>query len=316
MIAQNVDIELHLCNTVNIALASRRIPWNLPVLADANCGAPSNVLTKGRYRAINAIVLCDVAKVRHYNGKWWGTLEDWKSIGGSVKHGERPTLVANHSASGAIACGVYNVEQISGVDQYMLSDSSVACNFNDVSSLVLYHKPEIRFEGTRHAYYYSPYPFCEFPDHISGDYIVMMPQHKCVNESTYYSTLLHELVHWTEPRTKWIHCMAVREFVAEMGSRILGMQLGVPPADNNINHYLWLDKWLQIFKDKDPLFYAWAAVQAERACDYLLKNVKITTNHDFMEHVTPRVNYDSGIDGASFEPLELLTRYDEKTRNC
>jgi antirestriction protein ArdC len=94
----------------------------------------------------------------------------------------------------------------------------------------------------------------------------------------YYSTLLHELTHWTSHQSRVNRNLskrfgdesyAMEELVAEFGAAFLCASLGVtlePRAD----HAAYLDHWLKVVKaDKKALFAA--ASKASEAVDFLTK---------------------------------------------
>ena len=92
----------------------------------------------------------------------------------------------------------------------------------------------------------------------------------------YYSTLLHELVHWTGHKSRLdrgfssrisVEDRANEELVAELGAAFLCADLSVTPH-LRADHAHYIANWLEILKgDKKAIFKAAAA--ANRATDFL-----------------------------------------------
>jgi antirestriction protein ArdC len=310
------DISTFISQRITVALQRGRIPWKVPVSHDPNCGLPCNVRTGGRYRGVNTLLLCDTYHTKGYLNKWWGTAEDWASVGTAIKSGEEPTVIARYRDAGCIVdpCLVYNAIQFHDADEYqvMLTDGAIVANdeadFSLMGILLEHHAPEIRYDvgderfGSDWNGYISPEPFHDHPNHRNGDYILMQSERYFPFKSDFYSVMLHEIMHWTEVRTGWMHSLPVREFVAEVGMNILGLDLGVPHCLDSYNHYQWLKHWHSIFH-KDETFFFWAMAQVDRACDYLLRPIleqECRVYHDEYS-IAPPVKFTSGPDHMSFE---------------
>jgi antirestriction protein ArdC len=94
---------------------------------------------------------------------------------------------------------------------------------------------------------------------------------------SYYSTLAHEMTHWTKHasrldrefgRSKFGNdAYAREELVAEIGAAFLSCDLGITPEPRE-DHASYLDHWLKVLKeDKRAIFQA--AAHAQRAVDFL-----------------------------------------------
>ena len=82
MPSQN-EIRQRITSTIVEALKGGGLPpWRRPWAADPNAGFPVNVVSKKKYRGINPLLLA-IAAMRHgLKGKWWGTYNQWKELGG------------------------------------------------------------------------------------------------------------------------------------------------------------------------------------------------------------------------------------------
>lgn len=107
---------------------------------------------------------------------------------------------------------------------------------------------------------------------------INMPTHGSFKDSKgYYSTLLHELVHWTGHKTrldrldlKNKHGYAFEELVAELGSMKLSHHFKInlnPMTDDQ--HLAYLKSWSKGMKDSEKYLLT-ASKQAEKAVDWLI----------------------------------------------
>jgi antirestriction protein ArdC len=115
---------------------------------------------------------------------------------------------------------------------------------------------------------------------VLADLINMPKQKSFKSVDSYYSTLFHELVHFSgsEKRLgrKTLKDMApfgsesyaMEELVAEMGSAFLCRFAGILPTEIK-NTVAYLDGWLKVFK-RDKRFLITAAGQAQKAVDWIL----------------------------------------------
>jgi antirestriction protein ArdC len=104
-----------------------------------------------------------------------------------------------------------------------------------------------------------------------------MPARDTFKSATgYYSTLLHELTHWTGHETRCKRDLensfgsekyAREELVAECGAALLCMSLGVEKQPTP-EHAKYLNSWMQAIKDDYKAIYS-AMSQAQKAVDYL-----------------------------------------------
>lgn len=110
-----------------------------------------------------------------------------------------------------------------------------------------------------------------------ADYIQVPPIEAFPNAEEYYSTLAHEVTHWTKHprrlardfgRKSWgDEGYAIEELVAELGSAFLAATLEIRPIPPEENAS-YIDHWLRVMKgDRRAIFSA--ASHAQRAADYL-----------------------------------------------
>lgn len=104
------------------------------------------------------------------------------------------------------------------------------------------------------------------------------------SKDAYYSTMLHELSHWTghksrlnrfninSSRSRRSQEYAFEELVAELSSAFTGSHLGLSEVLLE-NHASYLDSWLKLFKDDEKALFR-AVRLAQNAADYLIEQSK------------------------------------------
>jgi antirestriction protein ArdC len=111
-----------------------------------------------------------------------------------------------------------------------------------------------------------------------------MPQHTAFTGTetssateSYYSTLFHELTHWTAPAYRCdrdlsgrfgSHSYAVEELVAELGAAFLCAEIGIS-ATPRADHADYIASWLKCLKADNRAIFR-AAAQASRAAEFVL----------------------------------------------
>ncbi|MBR1438634.1 MAG: elongation factor P hydroxylase [Synergistaceae bacterium] len=118
----------------------------------------------------------------------------------------------------------------------------------------------------------------------SDDYIQMPPKTDFKSAEGYYSTILHELSHWTggEKRLDRVQrCgrfskdYAFEELIAEMGSLFVATSAGIPQSETEFqNHASYIDSWLGKLRS-DNMYIFKAAAEASKAAGYLLSRAGI-----------------------------------------
>jgi antirestriction protein ArdC len=255
-----------------------------------------NVASKKQYQGINVFWLSMVSCDKGYSSNVWGTYKQWTALGGVVPKGAEDVFfwkrieVDAKDADGNVLKNedgdvlkknvwmlknykVWNRDQISG-----LADDAQPAPADDVEfadclaaeEFVANCGADIRHGGGRA--FYSP----------ASDHIQMPNKADFQGTATstadeaYYSTLLHELVHWTGSngridRTKGKMFgdsdYAFEELVAETGAAILSVLLGVSPEPRK-DHAVYLNGWKKAVKDNPKAVFT-AFTQANKAVEFL-----------------------------------------------
>ncbi len=109
------------------------------------------------------------------------------------------------------------------------------------------------------------------------DYINLPPVAAFKSEGAYQNTLNHEAVHWSGHESRLSRKVANvfgtpdyarEELVAEIGAAMLAVQMDLAPEPHP-EHATYLASWIKALKEDPQVLYT-AAIQAERATDYLI----------------------------------------------
>jgi len=239
------------------------------------------------YRGINILMLWAAAIEQGYSAPIWMTYKQAAELGAQVRKGEKGSLVVyaasitktvtnettgeDEEAAIPFMKGytVFNVEQIDGLPAHFhapaVAPASTLERIERAEAFFAAIGATVRHGGDR-AYY------AQSPDHVQ-----MPPFESFSDAESYYTTLAHELTHWTKHparldrdlgRKRWGDAGYAREeLVAELGAAFLSADLGLAlgPRDD---HAAYLASWLKVLKDDKRAIFQ-AASHAQRAADFL-----------------------------------------------
>lgn len=258
----------------------------------ANAGDRPLRHTGERYRGGNVFALWATAQIKGYTSPYWMTFKQATEFKACVRKGERSTVVmywdkvkvrgkAADAGDGTVvtdedgtksimfakAYPVFNACQIDGLPARFFPTVQRNPGFDPiqgVEAFVTATGAKVR-EGLNAAYY-SP----------SEDHIAMPARTAFTDAAAFYATLLHELIHWTGPKSRLGRDQsgrfggenyAMEELVAEIGSALLCGDLGLAKEPRE-DHAHYLASWLRALK-RDPKALWTAASAAEKAADFL-----------------------------------------------
>lgn len=266
-----------------------QLPWH------RNGGSiqrPTNILSKKAYRGVNTVALWAAADALGFEHGIWGTYRQWQENGAQVRKGEKSSVIifyrdldpSEAASSGnddeqqsrffvARASRVFNVAQIDG---YEIEPSEPAIDRIDpcerAEQFIASTGASIAIGGTRA--YYTPLT----------DSITMPDRNRFVGTKTssasegWYSTLLHELTHWSGAESRCDRTFgkrfgdntyAMEEMVAELGAAFLCGDLGIT-AEPRADHAEYIGHWLRILKADSKAIFT-AASAANRAAEFLTR---------------------------------------------
>jgi antirestriction protein ArdC len=225
-----------------------------------------------------------------FNSKWWGTYQQWKSLGCTVM--KRPAHVANGKWGCPIVFykplikrvvkdgkeekqefflmktfTVFNADQVVGAEKWQVQEETQDSSFDTyepAEELIRATGAKIEVGGS--DAFYAP----------ATDTIHMPHQSTFTPPVAYYHTAFHELAHWTEKRLECVRneadSYAFFELVAELTSTYVAQEAGLPGGESLDNHAAYLKHWLSHMKNDSNYIFK-ATQQASKATDYLLSFV-------------------------------------------
>ena len=278
------EIRSSITNRIVEALKAGKIPWRKPWSEVPDpVRLPTNFTTKRAYSGINVPLLWLTQHEKGYPISYWGSYQQWASVGGQVRKGEKSTqivfyrqlkkTVEQEDGTKKVETfpimrtwSVFNVSQVQGpvAEQFKAKPQQDGVQtFEDVErtefdALVAATHADIRFGHSKAAYYRLPH-----------DYIVMPDQKMFSSFPGFADTLLHELSHWTEHRLEWTGTVAEAELRGEISSSFLSSALNIPNSGDLTNHAAYVQSWLQALEN-DPKHIFKASAAASKAADFLL----------------------------------------------
>ncbi len=272
-------------NAIERGAGEFKLPWHR---AAGNIMRPLNVASKKPYRGVNVLALWATADEKGFCSGLWGSYKQWAAAGAQVRKGEKAAFVviykefevAADPETGdagtatrlfARATPVFAAEQVNGfMSATVETPVTVIPPIEQAEAFVAATGATIHHGGGRA--YYRP----------STDRIHLPPRDTFIGTPTstaaesYFSTLCHELCHWTSRENRCNRQLgkrfgdqayAMEEMVAELGAAFLCADLQItdePRAD----HAQYLASWLAVLKaDKKAIFTA--ASKASEAAAFL-----------------------------------------------
>ena len=282
------DVYQMVTDTIISQLEKGTIPWQQSWVNNApKLQLPKNAVTRQKYRGINIPLLWSGASDNNFVSNEWASYRQWLLSKEYVRKGEKGCLIvyadtfdkevddelkkipflkysivfnrcqlASYQPE-AIAA----VDPINNVDKIEPIEELIANTFADIQ-----HR-----EGGA----------CYIP---SMDKIFMPPMHAfiktahCTASENYYSTLFHELTHWTGNGKRINRSLkgrfgdtayAQEELIAELGAAFLGAEFGIASPEKT-DHASYIAHWLKILKDNKK-FIVSAASEASKAVDFMME---------------------------------------------
>lgn len=254
-------------------------------------GLPLNPTTEKHYQGINILALWFNQQAKAFSSNEWATFKQWKDKGAQVRKGEKgsriifykPLIKSEANEKGDTEATVipmlrqftvFNACQVEGYEghpkaeiprQDVVTRNAVLDQFCTATGAA------IRNEENR-AFYNPKEDYINIPDTS-----LFIDTEKVSATEQYYSTVLHELTHWTGAKHRLDRFgstgnikrkeYAFEELIAELGSAFLCAQFNVQQTLPE-NHAIYIKSWLQDLKnDKTHIFKA--AAQASKAFDYV-----------------------------------------------
>lgn len=306
------DALLNVGRQIKEGLENDGLKWFRPFLSESFSDLPKNAITGYEYNGINFWNLSFVQLQNKYKLPLYASQNAWKKVGGIVKAEEikksHPIFywwrdvskkVKNDDGKEQenksyvrwflkITWG-YNADQIdlsNSTWSYPKADKKAVNKVKDIKEIQNFVNGQKGLElkhSNESRCYYSP----------TLDYIHMTNKKNFIKTENgtdetfeYYSTLLHELIHWSghEKRTNRFNKnknlfkdnsrkeYALEELNAEIGANILCIQFDLQKTVNQ-NSLAYLASWKKYLSDDDVFIYK-ALSQSAGAIQFLKDNLK------------------------------------------
>lgn len=280
------NIQKEVTDQIIAQLKAGTRPWNQPWEGGKGFAMPKRHNGES-YQGINVLLLWCAAAEKGLSSPYWMTFNQAKKYGGHVRKGEKGSMIvftkpievqdktsSDPDAKSSIylykPSTVFNVDQIDGLPEKFAPPVVLTAVSNPderipaVDAYIANTQASISEDGDRA--FYAPGP----------DKIVMPAFEKFLTAIDFYSTELHELVHWTGHKSRVNRDFKVgegrkdyakEELVAEMGSAFLCAELGL---ENTVreDHASYLASWLKALEN-DQKFIFQAASAASKAVKFI-----------------------------------------------
>lgn len=277
MLSQN-EIRQNITNSIIESLKKGNIPWRKPWTGIATPRLPTNFVTKRKYSGVNIPILWAASQQRGFDVDYFATFNQWKSIGASVKKGEKAVHVILFKPIKRTVKdddGTERVEQFpmmrlfpvfsihsvqgGGIEDLLNQPAGPVFEHeqrDEFMRIVASTKADIRYGGSTAAYFRE------------GDYIQMPEEGRFESFSAFAETLAHELGHFSEKRLGWRGTYSEGELRAELAA-VFTCSAIMDVSQNISNHAAYIGSWLQALEN-DPKHIFRAAAAASRAADWIL----------------------------------------------
>jgi len=232
------------------------------------------------YRGINIPILWLAGQERGYEVDFWATFDQWKSVGGHVKKGEKATQIVffkpirktveadagtERSKSFPLmrTFSVFSIHQDEGrvVEPFLNRTAKQvweSANRAEFDRVVQATQADVRYGGSKALYFRPPADYVQVPHE---DYFGSFP--------AFGETVFHELSHWSEHRLGWEGSYALGELRAELAAVFTMAALNIPDSGDLTNHTAYLGSCLEALENV-PRFLFQAAAAASRSADFIL----------------------------------------------
>lgn len=269
------------------------MPWQRPWKNGGSArgsSMPHNVVSGRPYHGVNVLLLGCAEMAHGYQSPCWLTFKQAQDKGGHVRKGEKGQIITFWKFNRRTVKGadgkplitddgeqvtaaapmlrtyyVFNVAQCEGIEvpppppPVVIPKPALAARIERLGAV-------IQHGGDRACY--SPL----------GDSVSIPRPEQFVSEDLYWSTLLHELTHWTGHKARCdrkilnrfgSEAYAAEELVAEIGSAFLCASFGIPLDE--LQHPEYVENWLSVLRGDNRAIFT-ASRLAQVAADFIIDN--------------------------------------------
>jgi len=272
MAKQKRNIGQEITEAIKSAMQQHGTDWTKPLRALAT--VPTNAVTGNPYRGLNALFLGLMGV------QWAAGYKQWQTIGAQVVEGGKSVAITapmpikdkdDPTKIAALlfrAAAIFPSSQVTGWQPPAVEGTDTTEVLAEVDAYIANLNARVEVGG------------CQ-PCYIPSRDQVNMPKREAyisnddaTSTQSYYGDFLHELIHWTGHKSRCNRLddkskrgYAFEELVAEIGSVLLSVRLGVNPTVRP-DHAKYLNGWLKSLDD-DQTYIIDAAKLAQKAIDYL-----------------------------------------------
>lgn len=285
---QRGDVYTQITNKIIQAIeagaAKFEMPWHRATTANAR---PTNAVTNRNYNGVNILALWASGQIGGFSTNIWASYKQWQEIGAQVRKGEKGSMVVFYKeleTTDASEQGeerersiwmakpsiVFNASQVDGYELPETPQADQTEVIEEAEAFVNATGAAVHHGGCR-AFYRPSTDSIHMPDRT-----LFVGTKSSTPTEAYYSTLFHELTHWTGAESRLNREMgkrfgdqayAAEELVAELGAAFLCADLRITPEPRE-DHASYIDHWLELLKsDKRAIFHA--AARASEAANFL-----------------------------------------------
>ncbi len=283
------DIHQQVTDTIIKQLEQGTVPWHKPWQGEDTkaFGLPYNGITQNHYRGINIVLLWSSAIEKQYPLAEWGTFKQWADKKEMIRKGEKGSMIVYYDT--------FEKEEDDEIRKIPFLKTSYVfnrCQLNSYEPSVTeednqpkqslverIEKVDTFIGNTQAMIEHGPKGACYSP---KEDKIYLpvteafMDTETCTATEGYYSTLLHELVHWSGAPDRMDRAKgkrfgdqnyAAEELVAELGAAFLCAEHDIATAEKG-DHANYIASWLKALKDNKHCIIS-AASEASKAVQYM-----------------------------------------------
>lgn len=285
------DIHQAVTDTIIAQLEKGTVPWQRPWRKHDNDTSdllPKNAKSGKNYRGVNILLLWDKVRTKDFTSHEWATFKQWKENGEIVRKGEKGNIIVYYDTIEKEVDGevkeipflkqsyVFNRNQLESFDPNYSAPPSdtkpLAERIEKIEQFVFNTGVEIETTNKR-AVYYPEQDKIGMPDRS-----LFVDTKHCSATEGYYSTLMHELIHWTGHKSRMNRTFgnrfgdkryAVEELVAELGAAFTCTEFDISRPEKE-HQASYIASWLDVLKANKYAVLA-AASEASKATEYLYK---------------------------------------------
>ena len=245
-------------------------------------GFPVNAFSQNFYSGINTLILWLKQSQAGFETSLWLTFLQVKKLGGTIKKGEKSTPAIFYKKLFLVdeekeeqktihhfrTYALFNLSQTTGLEKLIKKHSSkekpVFKDVKKAEDIIKKSQAKIAFAPIDRA--------CYLP---KQDKILMPKKEQFKTQEGFYSTMFHELSHWTAHKSRLDRpiqnkqgskAYAFEELIAEISASFICCHLGF---EYSTQHSSYIKSWLDVLKeDKTAIFKA--SSKAQKATEFIL----------------------------------------------